>query len=82
MHVETSINKTYIVEEILIFILYYFEPFLRTRINRVQRHDDVREVPSSRNLSIFSHFGRFVPKTCCEEKIFDRNRIRQAYNVI
>jgi len=54
-HVEASICETYIVEEISIFISYYFEPYLTTRINRVPRHDDGGEVPSSENLSIFSN---------------------------
>jgi hypothetical protein len=56
-HVEASICEAYIVEEISTFILYYFEPHLRTRINRVPRHDDGAEVPSSGNLSIFSNPG-------------------------
>jgi hypothetical protein len=34
-HVEASICEVYIVEEISTFISYYFEPHLRTRINRV-----------------------------------------------
>jgi len=41
VHVEASICKAYIVEEISTFISYYFEPHLRTRINRVPRHDMV-----------------------------------------
>jgi hypothetical protein len=56
-HVEASICEVYIVEEISIFILYYFELHLRTRINRVSRHDDGGEVSSSGNLSIFSNPG-------------------------
>ena len=52
-HVEASIYEAYIVEEISTFISYYFEPHLRTRINRVPRNDDSGEVPSSGNLSIF-----------------------------
>jgi hypothetical protein len=56
-HVEASIYEIYIVEKISIFISYYFESQLRTRINRVPRHDDGGEVPSSENLSIFSHPG-------------------------
>jgi hypothetical protein len=34
-HVKASICEAYIVEEISIFISYYFEPHLRTSINRV-----------------------------------------------
>jgi hypothetical protein len=61
-HVEASICEAYIVEEISTFISYYFEPHLRMRINRVPRHDDGGEVPSSGNLSIFSNPGRPTPK--------------------
>jgi hypothetical protein len=56
-HVEALICKTYIVEEISIFISYYFESYLRRRINCVPRHDDGGELPSSENLPIFSHLG-------------------------
>jgi hypothetical protein len=55
MYVEASICEAYIVEEISIFISYYFEPHFRTRINHVSRHDDGGEVSLSENLSIFSH---------------------------
>jgi hypothetical protein len=61
-HIETSICEAYIIEEISIFILYYFMPRLRTRINYFSRHDDGVEVPSSENLSIFFHPGRPVYK--------------------
>jgi len=53
-YVEDLIRETYTVENISTFILYYFEHHLRTRINRVPRHDDGK-VPSSENLLIFSH---------------------------
>jgi hypothetical protein len=53
-HVEASICKAYIVEEILKCILYYFEPHLRKRIGYIPRHDEGREVLSYENLSIFS----------------------------
>ena len=56
-HVEASICEAYIVEEISTFISYYFESYLRTRINRVTRHDDGGKVTSSGNLSIFSNPG-------------------------
>jgi hypothetical protein len=61
-HVEASICEAYIVEEISTFISYYFKPHLRSRINRVSRHDDGGEVPSNENLSIFSNPGRPIPK--------------------
>jgi hypothetical protein len=57
MHVEALICEAYIVKEISIFISYYFEPYLKTRINCVPRHDDGGEVPLIRNLSLFSHSG-------------------------
>jgi len=53
VYVKTFIGGAYIVEESLIFISYYFETHLITRINRLLRHDDGEEVPSSENLSIF-----------------------------
>jgi len=68
MHVEASICEAYIVEEISTFILYYFKPHLRTRINRVQRHDNGGEVPSSGNLSMFSNSGRPTPKNTVRER--------------
>jgi hypothetical protein len=68
-HVEASICKAYIVAEILIFFLYYFEPQLRTRINRISRHNDGEEMTSSENLSIISHLGRPVPKNVVKEDI-------------
>ena len=40
-HVEASIYKVYIVEEISTFISYYFKSHLRTRINHILRHDDI-----------------------------------------
>ena len=39
------------------YLLYDFEPHLRTKINRVPRHDNDGEVLSSRNLLIFFHCG-------------------------
>jgi hypothetical protein len=62
VHVEASICEAYIVEEISIFISYYFEPHFRMRINCVPRHDDDEKVSSSENLSIFSHLRRSLPK--------------------
>jgi hypothetical protein len=41
IHVEASIYKAYIVEDILIFTLYYFEPHLKTRINYIPRNNGV-----------------------------------------
>jgi hypothetical protein len=53
--VEALIYETYIVEEISTFILYYFEPHLKTRINCIPVYDNSGEMPSSENLPIFSH---------------------------
>jgi hypothetical protein len=47
--------EVYVVEEISTFILYYFEPHLKTRINHILRHDNSEEVSLSENLLIFSH---------------------------
>ena len=73
-HVKTLICETYIVEEIT-FISYYFEPHLRTRINRVPRNDDRGEMPLSENLLLFSHPRRLVQKKYNEGKILDINWI-------
>jgi hypothetical protein len=56
-HVEASICKVHIVEEISIFTSYYFEPCLRIRINHIPRNDDYAELPLSENLLIFYHLG-------------------------
>jgi hypothetical protein len=51
MHVKILICETYIIEKILIFISYYFEPHLSTKINRVPTHNDVGKC-------VISHIGR------------------------
>jgi len=56
-YVEISICNAYIVEEILIFILCYFEPYMKTKINHVLRYNDDGGVISSENLSIFPYLG-------------------------
>jgi len=81
-HVEASICEAYIVEKISTFISYYFEPHLRTRINRVPRHDDGGEVPSSGNLSIFFNIGRPTPKNAIKERYLSEIEFRQAYNYV
>ena len=80
MHVEASICEAYIVEEISIFISYYFKPHLRTRINRVPWHDDGGEVPSSENLSIFSNPRRPTPKNTVRGRYLSEIEFRQAHN--
>ena len=52
-YVEALIDEAYIVEEISIFISYYFEPHTRIKINRVPRHDGGGEIPSVR---VFQYF--------------------------
>jgi hypothetical protein len=47
VYVEASICEAYIVEEISTFILHYFEPHPRMKINHVPRHVDGGEVPLS-----------------------------------
>ena len=81
-HVEASICEVYIVEEISTFISYYFEPHLRTRINRVPRHDDGGEVPSSENLSIFSNPERPTPKNAMRGRYLSEIEFRQALNYV
>jgi hypothetical protein len=81
-HVEASICEAYIVEEISTFISYYFEPHLRTRINRVPRHDDGSEVPYSGNLSIFSNTGRPTPKNAVRVRYLSKIKFKQAHNYV
>ncbi|WRX28001.1 protein of unknown function DUF4216 - like 7 [Theobroma cacao] len=56
--VEGSICEAYIIEEISSFCSWYFEPAMRTRLNRMLRNDDGGDVDSQGRLSIFIHFGR------------------------
>jgi len=70
------------VEEILTFISYYFKPHLRTRINRVPRHDDDGEVPSSENLSIFSNHRRPTPKNAIRGRYLSEIEFQQAHNCV
>jgi hypothetical protein len=79
-HVEASICEAYIVEEISIFISYYFEPHLRSRINRVPRHDDSGELPSSGNLSIFYNPERPTPKNVVRGRYLFEIKFKQAHN--
>jgi hypothetical protein len=74
------VRPIYIVEEISIFISYYFEPHLRTRINRVSRHDDGGEMPSSENLSIFSNLGRPAQKNTVSRRYLSKIKFRQTHN--
>jgi hypothetical protein len=61
-------------------MLYYFEPYLRTRINRVPRHDNGGEVPSIENLSIFSNSEWPTPKNAIRERYLSEIEFRQVYN--
>jgi hypothetical protein len=81
-HVEALICEAYIVEEISTFISYYFEPHLRTRINRVPRHDDSGEVPFSGNFSIFSNPGQPTPKNAIRKRYLFEIEFRQAHNYV
>jgi len=81
-HVEASICEAYIVEEISTFISYYFEPHLRTRINRVLRHDDGGKVPSNENLSILSNSGQPTPKNVVRGRYLFEIEFRQAHNYV
>ena len=73
--------ETYIVEEISIFILYYFEPYLRAQINLILGHDDDKEVLLSVDLSIFSHSKRllYIKKTM-RERYLTKTKFRHAHN--
>jgi len=73
-------NKVHI--EASTFISYYFEPYLRMRINRVPRHDDGGEVPSSGNLSIFSNPGRPTPKNAVRGRYLSEIEFRQTHNYV
>jgi hypothetical protein len=81
-YVEASICEAYIVEEISTFISYYFESHLRTRMNRVPRHDDGGEVPSSGNLLIFFNPERPTPKNVVRERYLSEIEFRQAHNYV
>jgi hypothetical protein len=81
-HVEASICEAYIVEEISTFILYYFEPHLRTRINHVPWHDDGGEVSSSENLSIFSNPRRPTPKNIVRGRYLFKIEFKQTHNYV
>jgi hypothetical protein len=81
-HVEALKCEAYIVEKISTFISYYFEPHLRMRINRVPRHDDGGEVPSSGNLSIFSNPRRPIPKKAVRGRYLSEIEFRQTHNYI
>ena len=82
MHVEASICEAYIVKEISTFISYYFEPYLRTKINHVSRHNNGGEVPSSGNLSIFSNLGQLTPKKAVRGRYLLEIEFRQAHNYV
>jgi hypothetical protein len=77
-----SICEAYIVEEISIFISYFFEPLLRTQINHVPRHDDGSKVSSSGNLSIFFNTGRPAQKNCVRGRYLSKMEFRQAHNYV
>jgi len=81
-HVEASICEAYIVEEISTFILYYFKPHLRTRINCVPWHDDGGKVPSIGNLSIFSNPRRPTPKNTVRGRYLSEIEFREAHNYV
>jgi len=67
-HVDSSICAAYIIEEISIFISYYFEPHMWIRINCVLRHDDGGEISSGGNVSIFSNFRWSLSKNTASRR--------------
>jgi hypothetical protein len=82
VHVEASILEAYIIEEISTFISYYFEPHMRTRINRVPRHDDGDEVILSGNLSVFSNPGRPISKNIIRGRYLSEIEFKQTHNYV
>jgi hypothetical protein len=82
VHVEASICEAYIIEEISTFISYYFKPHLRTRINRVPRHDDGGEVSSSENLSIFFNPRQPIHKNAVRGRYLSEIEFKQAHNYV
>ena len=62
--------------------LILFEPNLRTRINCVPKHEDGGEVPSNKNLEIFSNPKRPVPKNDVRERYLFEIEFRQTYNYV
>jgi len=81
-HIEASICKAYIVEEISTFILYYFESHLRTRINRIPRHDNGGEVSSSGNLSIFFNPRWPTHKNIIRGRYLSEIEFKQTHNYV
>jgi len=81
-NVEASICEAYIVEEISISISYYFEPQLRTKINRVPRRDDGGEVVLNENLSIFSNPGRPTLKNVVKGRYLSEIEFKQTHNYV
>ena len=81
-HVEASICEAYIVEEISIFISYYFEPHLRTRINCVSRHNDGNEVSSSENLLIFSNPRWLASKNAARKRYLSKREFKLVHNYV
>jgi len=79
---KASVCEAYIVEEVSTFISYYFKSHLRMRINSVSQHDDGGEVPSNRNLSIFSNPGRPAPKNVVRGRYLSEIEFRQAHNYV
>jgi hypothetical protein len=55
---------------------------VRTKINRVPRHDDSGEVPTNENLSIFSHPRLPVPKNVVRRRYLIEIKFRQAHNFV
>jgi hypothetical protein len=50
--------------------------------NHVPKHDNGGEVFSSRNLSIFSHFGQPVTKNVVRGKYLSEIEFRQTHNYV
>jgi hypothetical protein len=68
VHVEASIYKAYIFEEISIFISYYFDPHLKIKINRIPRHDDNKKVLLSEVLLVYRLCKVCCRRFCCDDR--------------
>ena len=70
----------YIVEDISRLISYFFEPHLRTRINRVPWLDDGGEMPFNGSLSIFFNPRWPTLKNVIRGRYLSEIEFRQAHN--
>ncbi|EOY13556.1 Uncharacterized protein TCM_032154 [Theobroma cacao] len=75
--VEGSICEAYVIEEVSSLCSWYFEPAVRTRVNRVPHNDDGGEVDYMGRLSIFTHPGRSFG-SCDKSQFLDEDELYTA----